>query len=349
MEPAAEYRIQLEAGERAEAAGDPHTAAAAYRAVIAAGDVPAAVDARFHFGRLALRQGNADAALSSFGQALALARQLGEPELEALVQNGIGAAHHARDDFDAARLAYTAAHSLATEPVLRGKITLNLGVIESADGHLAAARDHYAEAVRICGAAGDWASVTVALLNLGIAQTELGLYTDAHGSLSAAIQRATEAGDRDTVAKALLNHSPVLVELGAIDDAIEACNRAGDLYQELGDELGAAEALRWRAHAVGRSGDLSAATADARTALALATRLGATRLEAEAARDLGVLLGLGGDGIAGRARLHQALAAFTALGARHDAAEVGRLLSRPTPARSLERIDGGASGDPAGS
>jgi tetratricopeptide (TPR) repeat protein len=338
-DPKREFWEQLAAGERAEERGDPHTAAAAYRAVVAAGDVPDAVEARFRLGRLTLRQGNPEAALAIFAGALDLARQLGDPDLEALVQNGIGAAHHARDDHRAAREAYGAAHSLATAPALLGKITLNLGVIESADGHFDLARVHYADAVRLCEAASDTGSTMLALLNLGIVEVELGNWTGADGALLAALSLAVATGDRAATAKALLNHSPVLVELGSIDQAIEQTNRAGALYRELGDELGAAEALRWRAHAVGRSRDLAAACEDARAALATAVRLGATRLEAEAARDLGVLLGLRGESIAGRACLHQSLAAFTRLGARRDAAEIGRLLSRPTPTRSLERVD----------
>jgi hypothetical protein len=90
---------------------------------------------------------------------------------------------------------------------------------------------------------------------------------------------------------------------------------------------------------LGRAGDRPAAERDAREALQIAVRSGARLLEAEAARDLGVLLGLLGDRTNGGKQLHRALALFTELGARRKATEVASLLRRPTPTRSLERID----------
>ena len=131
----------------------------------------------------------------------------------------------------------------------------------------------------------------------------------------------------------------MLVEQGALPLAIEHCERALAIYDDIGDEVGRGEALRWRAHALGRKGDRSAALRDAREALQIAVRSGARLLEAETARDLGVLLGLVGDRTNGGKQLHRALALFTELGARREAAEVASMLRRPTPSRSLERIE----------
>jgi tetratricopeptide (TPR) repeat protein len=321
-------RERLAAGERAEAAGDYVTATAAYRAVSEAEDETLAADAFYHLGRVTWRQGRFVAALALFEKALLMAERLGDRALSAQVGNGVGAVHHARGDYAAARHAYLLAQEQADEPAMRGRIMLNLGVIESSQDNHVAARSHYDEAFRLCQAAGDRTS-----------EADLEQWAEADASFVAALALATEGNDVEMIAKALLNRSEVLVEQGALAEAVEHCQRALAIYDDIGDEVGRGEALRWRAHALGRAGDRPAAERDAREALQIAVRSGARLLEAEAARDLGVLLGLLGDRTNGGKQLHRALALFTELGARREATDVASLLRRPTPARSLERID----------
>lgn len=330
---------QLTAGQRAEAEGDYVAAAAAYRAIIAAPDQHAAAEAYFLLGRVSWRQGRLDAALSAYESARASAERLGDSELHAQVENGLGALHYARGDYVAAQRAYNAAEAETTDRSLRGKILLNLGVIESIEGQPGAAREHYHRAYELFQECGDRATAILALHNRGMVESDLALWADADASFAAALVLATEAEDRELIAKTLVNRSEVLVELGALREAVEQCDRALGIYADIGDEVGRGESLRWRAHALGRAGDLAAAERNATEALHIAMRSGARLLEAQSARDLGILRGLMGDRAGGVKELRRALALFTELGAQSEATEIGKLIQRPTPNRSLPRIE----------
>lgn len=330
---------RLAAGERAETAGDYLAAAAAYLTVTTMPDEQLAGEAYFRLGRVTWRQGRFDAALSAFASARALAERAGAPEMLARVDNGIGAVHYARGEYGAARKAYAAAQARTADKGMRGKIILNLGVIENIEGDLAAAREHYERAYRLFEECGDTASATLALHNRGMVEADLALWDDADDSFFAALHLATEAGNSEMIAKTLVNRSEVLVARGALRDAIEHCDRALRIYATVGDEVGRGDALRWRARAFGQAGEHADAERDANEAMQIAVRSGARLLEAETARDLGVLRGLLGDRVAGGKLLRRALALFTELGARREAAEVGALLQRPTPARSIAPIE----------
>jgi tetratricopeptide (TPR) repeat protein len=329
---------RLAEGERAEAAGDYLAASAAYRAVAALPDEALAADAHFRLGRVTWRQGRFDAALAGFESARALAERAGETELLARIENGIGAVHYARGDYAAARTAYAAAGARTANDAMRGKIILNLGVIENIEGNLDVAREHYERAFRLFDAAGDGANATLALHNRGMVEADLEHWDEADASFLAALALATEAGASEMIAKTLVNRSEVLVARGALGNAVDHCDRALAIYAHVGDEVGRGEALRWRAHAIGRAGEPAAAERNAAEALQIAMRCGARLLEAETARDLGVLRGQLGDRAAAIKLLRRSLALFGELGARREAAEVTALLARPTPERSLRAV-----------
>ncbi len=330
---------ELAAGARFEASGDYLAAAAAYRAVTEQGDETDAAEGWFRLGRVSWRHGRHDAALAAFQSARALAERTGDVELLARVENGTGAVHYARGDHTSARRAYAAAGALTRDDSMRGRVVLNLGVLASAEGDLAAAREHYERARGLFLQGGDVGGAALALLNRGIAEAANSDWALADSSLCAALALAMDGADREAVAKILVNRSQVLVERGALEEAVAHCDRAMAIYAEVGDDVGRGEALRWRAHALGRAGSPRLAERDAAEALQIAVRAGARRLEAESARDLGVLRGMLRDRASSHKLLRRALELFTELGARGDAAEVGAMLQRPTPARSLPRID----------
>ena len=336
---------QLAAGQRAETAGDYVAASAAYRAVVEVPDERLAAEAQFCLARVSWRQSRFDAALHSFESCRALADRLGDEEMIARVDNGIGAVHCACGDYAAARRAYAAAGARTADDALRGKILLNLGVIANIEGDFPIARDHYDRANQLFEACGDLASAMLALHNRGMVEADLEEWEPADASFLSALAIATERGEREMIAKCLVNRSEVLIERGQLTDAADHCDRALLIYADVGDEVGRGEALRWRAHALGRIGDHYEAERDATEALRIAIRCGARLLEAEAARDLGVLRGLLGDRAGGNKQLRRSLSLFTELGARRDAGEVAALLQRPTPNRSLRRVELAAESD----
>ena len=329
---------QLAAGERAEASGDYLTAAAAYRAVAASGDDALMAEAHFCLGRVTWRQGRFDAALVEFESALALATRIGDVELWARVENGIGAVHYARGAYASARRAYAASLARTASEGMRGKTILNLGVIENIEGNFENALEHYERAYRLLTDSGDVASATLAVHNRGMVEADLERWDAAESSYVIALTLATESGNREMVAKTLVNRSELLVERGALREAIDHCDHALAIYADVGDEVGRGEALRWRGHALGRAGELAAAERSAAEALQIAIRSGARLLEAEAARDLGILRGMLGDVEGGEKTLQRALALFRELGAPREADAIDAQLRLTTPARTLARI-----------
>lgn len=335
---------QLAAGQRAEIAGDYVAASAAYRAVVGVSDERLAAEAHFCLARVSWRQSRFDAALTSFDSARALAERLGDEELCARVDNGIGAVHYASGDYAAARRAYAASQARTRDDTMRGKILLNLGVIANIEGDFPSARAHYDRAIALFVESGDSASAMLALHNRGMVEADLEEWDLADASFLAALSIAGDRGEREMVAKSLVNRSEVLVARGRLAEAVEHCDRALRIYADVGDEVGRGEALRWRAHSLGRIGDHVEAERDATEAMRIAIRCGARLLEAEAARDVGVLRGLLGDRAGGNKHLRRALVIFTQLGARRDAAEVASMLRRRTPNRTMRRVDA----DPGG-
>ena len=317
---------QLAAGERAETAGDYLAAAAAYRSVTGVASADLAAEAYFRLGRVTWRQGRFDLALASFENARALANQAGARALLSRIENGVGAVHYARGDYAAARRAYALAESATDDPVMRGKITINLGVIENIEGNAQGALDHYERAYQLLTASGDIETAMLAVHNRGMAEADLGRWDQADASFQTAFALATEASNQEMVAKTLVNRSEVLSERGALDDAVEHCDRALAIYGYVGDEVGRGEALRWRAHALAKSGAYAAAERDAAEALHIAVRAGTKLLEAEAARDLGRLRRMQGDRESGQKLLQRAAALFTEIGARHEALATRELL-----------------------
>lgn len=317
---------QLETGERAEALGDYVAAAAAYAAVASVQDPTTAADAHFRLGRVSWRQGRLSAALAAFESALALAERAQNVELCARVQNGIGAVHYARGHYPAARRGYAAALARTSDAAMRGKIILNLGVIENIEGNFADAHEHYERAFRLFTEHGDTGSAMLALHNRAMVEADLARWDDADTSFLATLAMATDAGNAEMIAKTLVNRSEVLLQRSAVREAIEHCDRAIEIYARVGDEVGRGEALHWRAQSLARTDDAVSAERNATEALRIAIRCGARLLEAETSRHLGILRGRRGDADAAQKQLRRALALFTELGARREAEEVEKLL-----------------------
>lgn len=317
---------QLAAGERAEAAGDYLAAAAAYRSVTTVPNPHLAADAHFRLGRVSWRQGRFDVALGAFESARALAERGGLADLRASIENGIGAVHYARGEYGAARQAYAAAQALTQDAAMRGKIILNLGVIENIEGNLEVAHEHYERAYRLFRTTGDDGSAMLALHNRGMLEADLGRWSDADQSFLTAFDLATGAGNQEMIAKILVNRSEVLAERGALGEAIDHCDRALAIYGVVGDEVGRGEALRWMAHAMNRAGEFAAAERSGLAALHIATRSGVRLLEAESARELADVRGALGDPDGRLKFLRRAGALFAELGARREAAEVAAAL-----------------------
>ena len=182
---------QLAAGHRAENAGDFVAAVAAYRAVIDVPDEHLAAQAQFCLGRVTWRQGRFDASLAAFENARALAERIGDHELHARVANGVGAVHYAKGDYPAARRAYAEAQARTLDRAMRGKILLNLGVIENIEGNYLGALSFYESAYALFDESKDNGSAMLAVHNRGMVEADLERWDDADASFLAALALAT--------------------------------------------------------------------------------------------------------------------------------------------------------------
>src|SRR5947209_8701082 len=122
-------REAIQSGEAAELSGDFLGAAAAYQSALGDRDPLVVADAEFHLGRVSWRQSRLDEAVSHYEAARAGALQHGDDELRARIENGLGAVHYARGEFEQARACYSVALELTTDDTQRGRVLLNLGAI----------------------------------------------------------------------------------------------------------------------------------------------------------------------------------------------------------------------------
>jgi tetratricopeptide (TPR) repeat protein len=327
---------RLSAGEAAERAGDYARAAAAYLEVTGSDDRRLVANAQFRLGRLAWRRSDFSAALRLYQTARTLATELGDQELLARVENGVGAVHYARGAYGDARTFYDRALALTRDEAARAKILLNLGVIANIEGDLEAARDSYLVSRAIARDLGDREGEAYALHNLGMLYADRGEWQEAREAYAQCLALAEAQGNRQMAATLLINEAELHCRQGRFDDAVSACERSLAILSEIGDEVTLGEALRWQGVAYLGLGAFGQARPRLMDALRIASRTGSRLLEAETMRDLGITAAAEQDLSAARQWLNRALDEFTALGAARDVQDVAERIDRLGPQRTSD-------------
>jgi tetratricopeptide (TPR) repeat protein len=320
--------VDLTRGEEAERRGDLVAAANAYAAAARSADQRVVGSATFRLGRVSWRQGRFDDALRLYERARALGGELGDDELVANVENGIGALHCERGAYVQARASYLVAIERTGQPALRGRILLNLGVLANILGDFDEARARYAKSIAEFEQVDDAEGLALVYHNLGMVHADRADWVAATESYEKALAISERLGIRQMVANVLLNRAEVLCARKRSADAVASSERALALYQELGDQGGRAEAHRWKGRALAQLGDATAARQFLQEAVRLATQLGTPLLEAEASRDLGELCLADKDPDGARTWLKRALEGFETLGARLETTAVRELLEK---------------------
>jgi tetratricopeptide (TPR) repeat protein len=318
----------LARGEEAERRGDLVAAANAYSTAATSTDLHVVGAATFRLGRVSWRQGRFDDALRLYERARALASELGDDELVANVENGIGALHCERGSYVQARASYLVAIERTGQPALRGRILLNLGVLANILGDLDEARSRYAKSIAEFEQVDDTEGLALVHHNLGMVHADRGDWAAASESYEKALAISERLGMRQMVANVLLNRAEVLCARKQASDAVASSERALALFEELGDQGGRAEAHRWKGRALAQLADASGAKEWLQEAVRLAKQLGTPLLEAEASRDLGELCVALDDAKGARTWLERALEGFETLGARLEIAAVRALLEK---------------------
>lgn len=320
-------RDAITVGEAAELSGSFLDASAAYQAALADADESVVADAQFHLGRVCWRQGRYDEAVAYYEAARLIAMRLGDDELRARVENGIGVVHHARGALAQARASYAVALDFTHDDTQRGRILLNLGAVANIEGDLGSARMYYGKSRTVFQRTGFTRGEVSALHNLGMLEADEQRWVEADEAYRLCLELLESLGDRQGIATVLLNHSEIRCAQGDFADAIANCDLALSIYAEFGDDIGRGEALRWKGHALrqlGRFADADRALIDATR---IAKRAQVTLLEAEASWELGISRHAQADIPGARAALERSHELFAALGARRELAEVSGLLA----------------------
>jgi tetratricopeptide (TPR) repeat protein len=320
--------VDLTRGEEAERRGDLVAAANAYTAAATSADLRVVGAATFRLGRISWRQGRFDDALRLYERARALASDLGDDELVASVENGIGALHCERGAYVQARASYLVAIERTGQPALRGRVLLNLGVLANILGDLDEARSCYSKSIDEFEKVDDAEGLALVHHNLGMVHADRSDWVAAEESYEKALAVSERLGMRQMVANVLLNRAEVLCARKRAAAALASSERALALFEELGDQGGRAEAHRWKGRALMLLADASGAKQWLQEAVRLATQLGTPLLESEASRDLGELCLALDDREGAGTWLKRALKGFETLGARLEAAAVRALLEK---------------------
>ncbi len=324
-----EYEQAVRAALEAEESGDLVGSAALLEPLLEHDDPRRAAEARLHLGRVMWRQGRLDEALRLCREVSAQALRIGADDLRAQADNAMGVLHTTRGEYVQAKASHQSALERTRDPVTRGKILLNLGVIANIEGRLDLARQHYEQAAVVFKQAGDDRDEALALLNTGMLHSDRCEWDEADDMLGRALALFEAHGNRAMIANVLVNQSEVACGRAHPEEAVRLCDLALQTYAGLGNEPGRGEALRWKGRALQQLGEGQSAEEVLGEALRIAKRLRLKLLEAETARELGGSLVARGELAGGRRVLERALRLFVELGAERDAEAVRSELGGP--------------------
>ena len=313
-----EYEIALAEGDDAEQRGDLQAALAAYRRLSSFEAPGPATQGLFRLGRIAWRQGRLDDALELYERARAAAIVLGDDDLRAAIENGVGSVYCQRGIFTQARSAFAVASELAVSAPLRGRVQINIGALALLVGDVEEARASYERAVEILDSIDDEEGLTIALHNLALAHSEEQDWDAAERAFERCLLLAEKRGDRGLIAGATLNQAELSCEFERYPEALERSEKSLAIFGELQDESGRAAALRVQGEIYRKMHQLEEAEPRLKEAIRIAGRLQLLTLEAEAARELGMVKVGRGDVTSATKWLRRALARFSLMSADEE-------------------------------
>ncbi len=313
-----EYEIALAEGDDAEKRGDLQAASAAYRRLSSSEVAGPATQGLFRLGRIAWRQGRLDDALELYERARDSAIVLGDDDLRAAIENGVGSVYCQRGIFTQARSSFAVASELAVSAPLRGRVQINIGALALLLGDVDEARASYERAVEILDSINDEEGLTIALHNLALAHSEEQDWDAAEQSFERCLLLAEKRGDRGLIAGVILNQAELSCESERYAEALERSEKSLAMFGELQDESGRAAALRVQGEIYRKMHQLEEAEPRLKEAIRIAGRLQLLTLEAEAARELGMVKVGRGDVTSATKWLRRALARFSLMSADEE-------------------------------
>ncbi len=229
-------------------------------------------------GAIAFEQGRLGDAEAAFGDALRIARDLGDTLMAARASNNLASVAH-----------------------LRGRPDLALSL--------------YRAALLDYQRLGDRRGAAETYHNLGLCFRQLGELDDAEAATEQALRHAEAVREAGLLALAVSGRAELALERQAFDVATGELARAGTMARDAGDELGEVEVQRLVALLALRQGDAARAAREAEVAREAAARQGSALLAAECAAVAALACRRLGQAAQAELRRAEALAGFERLGA----------------------------------
>ncbi len=213
-------------------------------------------------GMVVVKKGDSAAALNYYERSLGLARESGEPDMEASLLNNIASVFDSNGQLDKALDYYQQSLSQAKEENSKATTYNNIAIIYNQKGNFTAGIENLQKAFDISVRSGDYHGAAQKLLNLGDTYRQKGDYADAEKTLLDGLERIRKAGDsywegiafkyigwlyKDTgdraSARKYLQAAAVLLKklgaTGAADDAQSSLDKLNAPQTVAGIEIGA--------------------------------------------------------------------------------------------------------------
>ena len=266
-----EAQHHLEAGVRAERAGDLDRALEEYQATIARSDDPAMASEAY------TRIADVHRERCNWSDGLAAARTAQEIASRARLDIALANARIAegnvlmiQGEFAAAMPIFREVADSQVDPKLRGIALQNIGAMLAQLGQHGAAERAFGESLGNFQKAGYPRGQAIALNNLGRFAIDRGVYQDARPLLERALAEAMAIEDRELVALAEQNLATALVHLGESANALDRTMSALGYFTSCRNHYREIECLKLIALIHERSGDAASARKCYERALTLA-------------------------------------------------------------------------------
>lgn len=215
---------------------------------------------------------------------------------------------------------YRAALALSPgHPDLAARIEQNLGIVESVQGNLAAALEHYGRALQAYEATHNLLGRARAHHNIGMICADQKEWDAAQRAFDQAALLAQQGGDYHLGGLCLLNHAEIDMAHQRYEEVRRQAEAALAIFDRLGARVDMADAFRMLGTALRFLKRPTLAESRLRSALEIAATVGVPLTEAESCRDIALLFADTGRSGEALGFIDRALALFTQLGATLDA------------------------------
>ncbi len=257
----------------------------ALAAATAEGDLAGQIASHLGLAARLERQADYPRAATHNTHALALARQAGWREAEAIALAELGILRRRAGDLKAATELFTQALDVARQtgwlPLIMARLA-GLGNLYAEAGHLDRAADYYTQALPVVREIGSRGGEAVVLANLGECCVVLGRLDEALGHFTQALELNREIGHRGQAADNLRALATAHCDAGRPADALELAQAALSGSRETGDRRYEADALNVIGTAYQRLGTFDRAVVHHREALQLSREIGIRQHEVAA-------------------------------------------------------------------